>query len=294
MNKHLVSLGLIFGFIASAQNTNTLLWKFYKKGQKPSYLYGTYHSKKIEHKDYNDSLDAKIQKVDRVYVELNQSEMSQASEMIMSQFVLPEGTTLKTLLKEDEYARYAKFAEERVGALYVGFDRMHPLMVSLVLETFEDLAVEMDTSKVIVDQYIERYALSHNVEVKGLETAVEQTNALKEITMPEAVESLMETVDLHEESKKMKSDLEALYKTENLKGIVALINDPKMKEAMEMIRGPLIDKRNKNMVERVDKYLSESKKTTLVAVGALHLIGKTGLIEALRKKGYIVEPIGGK
>lgn len=284
----------MFGFIASSQNANTLLWKFYKKGQKPSYLYGTYHSKKIEHKDYNDSLDAKIKNVDRVYVELDQSEMSNVSEKLMTEFVLPEGTTLKTLLKKDQYERYAKFAEQRVGAMYVGFDQMHPLMVSLLLENFDDLALEMDTAKVIVDQYIERYARTHNVEVKGLETAAEQTNALKEITMEESVESLMETVDLYDESKKMKTDLENLYKTENLKGIVALINDPKMKETMDMIRGPLIDKRNKNMVDRVDKYLTESKKTALVAVGALHLVGKTGLIEALRHKGYIVEPIGGK
>ncbi len=291
MKKHFFSLGLVFGLIASGQEANTLLWKFYKKGQKPSYLYGTYHSKKITHDDYNDSLDVKIKDVDRVYVELDQNEMSNASQLLMSQFILPAGTSLQTLLKKEEYERYVVFAKSKMGDMYVGLDQMHPLMVSLVLETFDDLAVEQDTSKAAVDQYIEQYALAHKVEVKALETAEEQTKALKAISMEESVESLMETVDLYHDSKRMKEELERLYKNEDLKGIVKMINDPKMKETMEALRGPLIETRNKIMVERVDKYIVESNKTALVAVGALHLVGKTGLIEGLKSKGYKVEPV---
>ncbi|HTF80822.1 MAG TPA: TraB/GumN family protein [Cytophagales bacterium] len=291
MKKQIINLGLILGIVASAQDANSLLWKFYKKGQKPSYLYGTYHSKKIDRSDYNDSLEAKIRKVERVYVELDEAEMANASQLLATQFMLPEGTTLKTLLTKQEYERYAKFAEAKLGPMYESLDVMHPLLVSLMLETFDDLAVEQDTSRQVVDQYIEKYAKANKVEVRGLETAEEQTAALRQISLEESVKSLMETVDLNDQGQNLKAKLETLYKTEDLKGIAALINDPKMKETMDMIKGPLLDTRNKVMVDRVDEFITKTKKNTLVAVGALHLVGKTGLIEVLRTRGYTVEPI---
>jgi uncharacterized protein YbaP (TraB family) len=48
----------------------------------------------------------------------------------------------------------------------------------------------------------------------------------------------------------------------------------------------LVDDRNQRMVERMQPYLQQGK--AFVAVGALHLPGKTGLLERLQQQGYTV------
>jgi uncharacterized protein YbaP (TraB family) len=51
----------------------------------------------------------------------------------------------------------------------------------------------------------------------------------------------------------------------------------------------LIDKRNKRMAERSKPLID--KGNAFIAVGALHLPGKTGLVELLRSAGYKVIPV---
>jgi uncharacterized protein YbaP (TraB family) len=44
------------------------------------------------------------------------------------------------------------------------------------------------------------------------------------------------------------------------------------------------------MVSRIEEFL-RSKETYFVIVGAGHLIGNKGIIEILRRKGYLVEQL---
>jgi uncharacterized protein len=42
------------------------------------------------------------------------------------------------------------------------------------------------------------------------------------------------------------------------------------------------------MLAKIEGYLNQSKDRHFIAVGALHLAGPDGLVEMLRRKGYIV------
>jgi uncharacterized protein len=46
--------------------------------------------------------------------------------------------------------------------------------------------------------------------------------------------------------------------------------------------------RHDDMVKKIEGYLADSKDRHFIAVGALHLAGPRGLVEQLRKRGYIV------
>lgn len=46
--------------------------------------------------------------------------------------------------------------------------------------------------------------------------------------------------------------------------------------------------RHDSMVAKIEGYLNESKDRHFIAVGSLHLAGPQGLVEMLRKRGYIV------
>jgi len=68
-----------------------------------------------------------------------------------------------------------------------------------------------------------------------------------------------------------------------MKGAVA---DKKMNSIYEK----LIYERNRNMVSKIEEFL-RTKETYFVVVGAGHLVGKKGIIEMLRGKGYPVEQL---
>jgi uncharacterized protein YbaP (TraB family) len=59
---------------------------------------------------------------------------------------------------------------------------------------------------------------------------------------------------------------------------------------MASIYEKLIYERNRNMASSIEEFL-RSKETYFVIVGAGHLIGNKGIIEMLRRKGYLVEQI---
>jgi uncharacterized protein YbaP (TraB family) len=50
----------------------------------------------------------------------------------------------------------------------------------------------------------------------------------------------------------------------------------------------LVYDRNRKMASRVEDFL-KARETYFVIVGAGHLIGEKGIVEILRKKGYLVE-----
>jgi len=50
----------------------------------------------------------------------------------------------------------------------------------------------------------------------------------------------------------------------------------------------LLYERNRNMSARIEEFL-RTKDSYFVVVGAGHLIGNKGIVETLRRKGYVVE-----
>ena len=46
--------------------------------------------------------------------------------------------------------------------------------------------------------------------------------------------------------------------------------------------------RHADMLAKIEGYLNDSRDRSFIAVGALHLAGPRGLIELLRKRGYVV------
>jgi uncharacterized protein YbaP (TraB family) len=66
----------------------------------------------------------------------------------------------------------------------------------------------------------------------------------------------------------------------------SLQDDPRMLPIYEK----LVFERNKNMASKIEGYL-KTKEQYFVVVGAAHLVGKEGVIEILKKKGYLVEQL---
>jgi uncharacterized protein len=144
----------------------------------------------------------------------------------------------------------------------------------------------------VLDERIVAAARDAGLEVMGLETAEEQLSVPGRLDDAVQLAALLETVrqetdlteDLHETVIALHSKGRAAVAFPLMEVLASTY--PASRAAMEDMREPLIEARNRLMLERALPHLG--KGGAFIAIGALHLSGETGLVEGLRRAGYQV------
>ena len=77
------------------------------------------------------------------------------------------------------------------------------------------------------------------------------------------------------------------YKNEDINGIYKMTTDKEMMSATT--KKTLLDNRNENWLKIMPQMMQ--KESVFFAVGAAHFAGEQGVLNLLRKAGYIVKPI---
>jgi uncharacterized protein YbaP (TraB family) len=193
----------------------------------------------------------------------------------------------------------AKGLKEIVGSKYftqmvARFQAKNPIIVDAMLDRYKPWAaavalqvLEIDLSGVVMDDYLQRYASGHEVQVKPLENAAEQLKIFDDLSEAEQVILLKDAIDNYDEMAKISKELTKQYLAGNLQEVVALgeksmkMSDAKVYEKLE---DKLLHQRNNEMAEKLIKALQ--KDNIFIAVGALHLGGETGLLTQFEKAGY--------
>ena len=97
---------------------------------------------------------------------------------------------------------------------------------------------------------------------------------------------LYEVASSYEDFSKEISKIDSLYQIGDLSLLYdEYQNDSTTSEGEKFL---MLDARNLNWINKIDKYLTNNN--CFVIVGALHLYGENGLINLLKKKGYKVKP----
>ena len=126
----------------------------------------------------------------------------------------------------------------------------------------------------------------------GLETIKEQIGAMAGLSLEFHLKSLEETVKLGDKMDDMMETMVQLYVAGKVGKFWPLMEHL----SPETSKGPgyakfqeaLITRRNKVMADRANPLLE--KGGVFMAVGALHLSGKRGVVQLLREAGYTVTP----
>jgi uncharacterized protein YbaP (TraB family) len=95
---------------------------------------------------------------------------------------------------------------------------------------------------------------------------------------------------------------ETLKEKDGLKSAIAVMNDAYTRNDLNTLHKlmyagtykreemkPLLDDRNHYWMQQLPELMKD--QSLFIAVGALHLVGETGLVQELRKKGYTVTPV---
>jgi uncharacterized protein len=195
-----------------------------------------------------------------------------------------------TDLQQHIPAQTHTLVERRARELGVDMLQMAPFKPWFVAISFLSLKLQrmgFDPSYGI-DRFLAEQAKRGGKTIRGLETLEFQFGLLDQLSASEQDSMLRETLN---ELDLLNSGVDQLVKSW-LSGDTAAVEDlllASMKEYPEVYRKVVID-RNRRWLPALIKMM-EQGGATLVVVGAAHLIGRDGLIELLKQRGYTIEQL---
>lgn len=268
---------------ADARRVHGLLWEVGRPGLTPGYLFGTIHSEDPEVLDLAEPVARAYAGSQRVVLEvkLDRDAMLYSSAAML----MTDGQVLSEILDKPLYRKTAAAMQTR-GITGPVLERMKPWAVAVTL------AMPAPQTGVVLDLELFRKAQADGKPVFALETIQEQLDVFEGLSITDQVALLRDTVEQFAEVATLHKALLAAWKRRDLAQMMA-INEAALesgdRDLAESFQRRLLTERNHRMAERLRQYLDAGG--AFVAIGALHLPGKEGLLNLLENSGYTVRKI---
>ncbi|MEW5962673.1 MAG: TraB/GumN family protein [Pseudomonadota bacterium] len=278
------------------ENDGAILWRIERVGLAPSYLFGTIHVTDSRVTAFSPETERILGTVDRVALEIADLSPAAATPVMQKaagMLVFTDGQRLDKLLSKDEYEK-VKGILSGVGVPGAVASLVKPWFVSMVLSVSDCERKKAESGGMVVDSKIAEMARARGIEVIGLETIEGQLTALASIPLGEQVAGLKSALRLADRAHDMMETTLQMYIQRRMGAAMPLQRELARRAGVEKVdfegfERELIEKRNRVMRDGVLGLLE--KGNALVAVGALHLVGRNGLVAMLREAGYTLTPI---
>ncbi|WP_086618424.1 TraB/GumN family protein [Erythrobacter tepidarius] len=246
------------------------------------YLFGTIHVLPQGIEWYDPTIAEALEGSDMIVTEIKMDPASETrlQQLSMTLGVLPQGTTLRSLLTPEQTIAY-EAALAKIGAPPAAFDQLKPWLAGLTLSIIPLMRQGYDPNS-----GVEKVLLA-KAGTKGqdaLETPEFQLGIFDGMPREGQIAFLMEAVASMDEVKPMLDRMVAEWVKGDAEALAAIMNegmtDPAVAEA-------LLFARNANWAEWIDARLDQPG-SLFVAVGAGHLAGPKSVQEYLAQKGIAV------
>lgn len=281
----LVVLLLVAGFSAQAQ----LLWKVTGNGLKhPSYLLGTHRLIPIQFLDSISGLYKAFNDCNVVVGEIALNNIDAVSRIQLAAS-MPKHTKMTDLLKGNEYQLVDN---ELRSVLKMGLKDLSMMNPALILSLYEIELYKKATGltdETQSDSYFQLVAAEKDKKVVGLETIDQQIKILYgNGSLERQADILAEKTLNKDRTLKEMIQLNKLYKSGKINELIELSKHESTTQSEEEY-AQLVDERNNAWMKKLPDLFKSSP--CFVAVDALHLGEKSGLIKQLEKAGYKVKAV---
>ena len=277
-------------------NAEGLMWRIDKQGLAPSYLYGTIHSTDDAALAMARRAAEQIDGAKVVATELggpmDAVEKANVGATMLARALDREHDTFEDAPPEDRREIEKLLAAQGYPSEFAHHLKLWFLAIVTAMPSCEMKRQALDLPE--VDQFLAESARASGVKVVGLETAEEQLDAMSAMR-PDVAAALLAVAAREPD---MNDDVYAtmlrLYRESRPAEILPItdavgdMSESERKAEDEFMRR-LVVGRNATMAERATPLLNVGG--AFIAVGALHLPGKDGLIERLRAQGYKVTKV---
>lgn len=278
-----------------------LLYKISGNGlEKPSYIVGTYHLAPGNFADSIPGLKDAFASCKQIYGELDMQDAlsNENRDKLEKAQILPEGTTLSSLLTKEQMDRVNALMRETIGAdmtnpmLAAQFDKMTPMALSTTLTVFAFIKKSPNFNPMnLLDSHLQLLAQKQGMVIKGLETVDFQVEVLYGSSLEKQVEELMCVVDNFDDVVEMAEFVTAAYFSQDLDQLLDVTNEEGEGPCASSPESNdnLIYNRNANWVKAMPDIMRQAP--TFFAVGAAHLCGDRGVLRLLEQAGYKIEGV---
>ncbi len=278
------------------QNGTGVFWKVTKGGNAPSWLFGTIHKADPRVLDLPAPVRAALESADTLAVEIVDANDPGAIGALIGNnpdlVMMPPGEALSDHVDRKTVGRLTRYLEER-GMTYDMISGLQPwVSTGMLAISLCDLAAG-GRDATILDTHLIDLARERGMEVVGLETLRTQLTALSEVDRQLYFDSMVDIARLYAEGlyEPLLQTLTELYLDGDIAAIMPLqmyysTATPEGAAQVEKFLDRIVDVRNAEMAGKAAALIAGG--STVIAVGALHLPGDTGLVAALRERGYTV------
>ena len=250
------------------------------------YLLGSLHVLRPQDGALPAVADAAYSDAEQLVMEIDMDEAladpASLIQAMQTEAMLPGGQSLREVLGED----YTRVAERTRSA---GFDLalldgFEPWFVAVTLMQLE-LENRGFSAELGIEQTLTRRAVADRKPITGLETAAQQFAVFSGLTLPQQKRMLLMTL---EETAQLDAEVDKLLAAWRDGDVDSLARTLSAEyDRFPELYGPLTENRNRAWVTQLVDLLDDDDDY-LVVVGALHLVGRSSVVDLLEQRGYDV------
>lgn len=288
----LTILGLI-GSIAFIQpalsySQKSFLWKV-QSSRSTVYLLGSIHFLKKDVYPLNQAIENAYESSDTLVVEANINELGNLDLMTLADraFYKKEDHLEKHVSRET-YDLIKR--ESKALGMPLELVRMQkPWILALSFQAMELMRLGYDPQQGVDYHFLAR--AQGKKRILELESLEEQLTFLSGFSERDQEQFLLYTLKtLSSLGSQVESVVQA-WSSGDVQAMESILSEAALRDAsLALILRKLLDERNVKMASKIEGYLN-SNETYFVIVGAGHLVGKSGIVELIRSKGYGVEQL---
>ena len=304
-----------FCFGSAASDSTSLLWKITGNGlEKPSYLFGTWHTMPHQFLDRVPGFYDAFNSATAYAGEIDPT--TRPSPEAYRRMEMPPDTTYANLLNKPDFDmldsmvnKYLKGSVDEISC------RPGPLAYFLYEFILTEELIKTDSIAKFVyqgrslDGYLLKTAQNKHISTFALETFSDRERwgmldlsgyGLYDGKLEDQIQELIAGIKkiISIDSMYLQSQLDITlnlaraYYEQNLVKYEYIYSQIELNEITNKIKEVTVKNRNIFWMGKIRPwFINYSDRTLFVAVGAGHLVGEYGLISLLRKEGYVVEPV---
>lgn len=280
---------VIVGVNARGASSPAMLWTVTDSSGSTAYLLGSIHTLTPDVYPLPAAMDEALLQSKVLVEEIlpdASSDPAVAMQMLLTA-MLPQGTTLKSLVSPEQYVQVAALAGTS-GLPMAMLQQLKPWMIAILLSTATLAQAGYDPAKGI-DRYFFDKARAAGIPVRALESVDYQIARLDGLAMDEQVMLLTEMVSGVHTLVSDVGKMVDVWRAGDAAGLASLLR-PSMDTAPGL-EERLLTERNRAWVPHIERCVRE-RQGCLVVVGAGHLVGRHSVVELLQARGFTVRQHG--